>query len=104
MRTFQMDVHCFLFTDMLLVCKTMTRRAEGRYRVLRQPYLVERLVVQELNRDPASLAIVYLSEYRVPCTAFLLSCSDTKALKVHGKTVYMFRPNFGSINLLKHCR
>lgn len=75
-----MDVHCFLFTDMLLVCKPVRR--DGRYKVLRQPYLVERLVVQELNREPATLAVVYLSEYRVPCNAFLLLSSDNKALKV----------------------
>lgn len=78
-----MDVHCFLFTDMLLICKPATRRSEGRVRVLRQPYLVERLVAQELNREPATLALVYLTEYRVPCGAFLLSSSDTKLLKVH---------------------
>ncbi|XP_046670725.1 pleckstrin homology domain-containing family G member 5 isoform X2 [Homalodisca vitripennis] len=79
--TSKMDVHCFLFTDMLLVCKATNRRSEGRFKVLRQPYLVERLIVQELNRDPATLAVVYLSEYRVPCGAFLLSSPDTKALK-----------------------
>ncbi|XP_054270419.1 pleckstrin homology domain-containing family G member 5-like isoform X2 [Macrosteles quadrilineatus] len=80
-QTSKMDVHCFLFTDLLLVCKATTRRSEGRFRVLRQPYLVERLVVQELPRDSATLAVVYLSEYRVPCGAFLLTSPDPKMLK-----------------------
>ncbi|XP_039280848.1 pleckstrin homology domain-containing family G member 5 isoform X3 [Nilaparvata lugens] len=79
--TSKIDVHCFLFTDMLLICKPATRKSEGRVRVLRQPYLVERLVVQELQRDPASLALVYLTEYRVPSAAFLLISSDTTVIK-----------------------
>ena len=100
------DVHCFLFTDMLLVCKSLSRKGErvkvsmimvimiimmmmmmcarislGRRRrsnslfhftytfhrqsqVIRQPYIVDRLVVVEASRDSTqpSLACVYLNE------------------------------------------
>ncbi|XP_075213520.1 uncharacterized protein LOC142319765 isoform X3 [Lycorma delicatula] len=80
-NTSKIDVHCFLFTDMLLICKPATRRSEGKVRVLRQPFLVERLVVQELSREHPTLALVYLTEYRVPCAAFLLMSSDTKLIK-----------------------
>lgn len=79
-----MDVHCFLLTDMLLVCKTTTKKSESRtarVRVLRPPYLVERLVVQELPRDPPTLACVYLNEYKVATTAFLLSSPEAKLVK-----------------------
>lgn len=80
----QMDVHCFLLTDMLLVCKTTTKKTESRtarVRVLRPPYLVERLVVQELPREPPTLACVYLNEYKVATTAFLLTSPEPKLVK-----------------------
>ncbi|XP_075214469.1 pleckstrin homology domain-containing family G member 5-like isoform X1 [Lycorma delicatula] len=86
-NTSKIDVHCFLFTDMLLICKPATRRSEGKVRVLRQPFLVERLVVQELSREHPTLALVYLTVYRVPCAAFLLMSSDTKLIKGCLKTV-----------------
>lgn len=37
----KIDVHCFLFTDMLLICKTISKKGE-RVRVIRQPYIVDR--------------------------------------------------------------
>ena len=35
------DVHCFLFTDMLLIAKNISKKGE-RVRVIRQPYIVDR--------------------------------------------------------------
>ena len=37
----KIDVHCFLFTDMLLICKNISKKGE-RVRVIRQPYIVDR--------------------------------------------------------------
>ena len=45
----QMDVYCFLFTDLLLVTKAV-KKAE-RTKVIRPPLLVEKIVCREL-RDP----------------------------------------------------
>ena len=68
----KVDVHCFLFTDMLLICKSLSRKGE-RVKVIRQPYIVDRLVVVEASRDnTASLACVYLNEYRIAVAAFTL--------------------------------
>ena len=39
----KIDVHCFLFTDMLLICKNISKKGE-RVKVIRQPYIVDRLV------------------------------------------------------------
>ena len=39
----KMDVHCFLFTDMLLICKNISKKGE-RVKVIRQPYIVDRWV------------------------------------------------------------
>ncbi|XP_036326271.1 uncharacterized protein LOC118739191 isoform X3 [Rhagoletis pomonella] len=69
------DVHCFLLTDMLLVCKAIAKRGLGSLKVIRQPYLTDRLVVQQNNNV---LNCVYLNEFQVAITAFTLQCSEAK--------------------------
>ncbi|XP_067643339.1 uncharacterized protein [Eurosta solidaginis] len=69
------DVHCFLLTDMLLVCKAIAKRGLGSLKVIRQPYLTDRLVVQQSNNI---LNCVYLNEFQVAITAFTLQCSEAK--------------------------
>jgi pleckstrin domain-containing family G protein 5 len=76
-----MDVHCFLFTDVLLICKPVARKAE-RVKVIRPPCLVDRLVVIELARDPAGLGLVYLNELGTASAAFSLHASEPKQSKV----------------------
>lgn len=76
-----MDVHCFLFTDVLLICKPVARKAE-RVKVIRPPCLVDRLVVIELARDPAGLGLVYLNELGTASAAFSLHASEQKQSKV----------------------
>ena len=49
----QMDVYCFLFTDLLLVTKAV-KKAE-RTKVIRPPLLVDKIVCREL-RDPGEEA------------------------------------------------
>ena len=77
----KVDVHCFLFTDVLLVCKLVTRKAE-RVKVIRPPCLVDRLVVTELTRDPAGLALIYLNELGTASAAFSLHAPEAKQSKV----------------------
>ena len=79
--TSKMDVHCFLFTDVLLICKPVARKAE-RVKVIRAPCLVDRLVVIELARDPAGLGLVYLNELGTASAAFSLHASEPKQSKV----------------------
>ena len=78
----QMDVHCFLLTDVLLVCKAANKKSGVGVRVIRQPYMVDRLIVQELARDSPSIALVYLNEFRTATAAFILSSSEGKLIKV----------------------
>ena len=40
----KVDVHCFLFTDMLLICKNINKKGD-RVKVIRQPYILDRSVV-----------------------------------------------------------
>ncbi|XP_055905733.1 pleckstrin homology domain-containing family G member 5 isoform X5 [Eupeodes corollae] len=69
------DVHCFLLTDILLVCKTIAKKGLGALKVIRQPYLTDRLVVQHNNN---TLNCVYLNEFQVATSAFTLQCSEAK--------------------------
>lgn len=51
-------------------------------RVIRQPYLVDRLVVTELSRETPSLAVIYKNEFDMAVAAFILQNNDAKKLKV----------------------
>lgn len=74
----KIDVHCFLFSDILLVCKAASKKSGGdRVRVVRPPYLLDRLVVQELA-DRSGFVVVYLNEFKVATALFVLYSSDAK--------------------------
>ncbi|XP_037074686.1 pleckstrin homology domain-containing family G member 5-like [Pollicipes pollicipes] len=77
--TSKVEVRCFLFTDMLLVCKPLTKKGD-KVRVIRQPYVIDRLLVQEAAKD-AALLCVYLNEYQSATAAFTLYCSEAKHCK-----------------------
>uniref|UniRef100_T1JDF7 DH domain-containing protein n=1 Tax=Strigamia maritima TaxID=126957 RepID=T1JDF7_STRMM len=66
----KMDVHCFLFTDMLLITKSLNKKGD-RVKIIRQPYVVDRLVVYEMKER--TLLLVYLNEFNVATTVFALS-------------------------------
>ncbi|XP_077509037.1 uncharacterized protein LOC144120480 isoform X4 [Amblyomma americanum] len=72
----KVDVHCFLFTDVLLVCKSLSKKGD-RVKVIRQPFLVERLVTYEL-RDNSGLIVVYLNDFGVAASYFLLYTGDPR--------------------------
>nr|XP_022900962.1 pleckstrin homology domain-containing family G member 5 isoform X1 [Onthophagus taurus]XP_022900963.1 pleckstrin homology domain-containing family G member 5 isoform X1 [Onthophagus taurus] len=80
-NTSKMEVHCFLLTDMLLVCKPSTKRGGSMMRVIRQPYLVDRLVVHELNKETPSLALIYKNEFDMAIAGFILQNNDARKLK-----------------------
>lgn len=52
-------------------------------RVIRQPYLVDRLVVSELHRETPSLAVIYKNELDMAIAAFVLQNNDAKKIKVN---------------------
>ncbi|XP_076365462.1 pleckstrin homology domain-containing family G member 5-like isoform X3 [Tachypleus tridentatus] len=72
----KVEVYCFLFTDMFLVCKPVGRRGD-KVRIIRQPYLIEKLIVQELS-DGGGFMVVYLNEFRVAVAAFILYTHDPR--------------------------
>lgn len=88
-----MEVRVLLLTDMLLVCKPSTKKASsssgggsggagaGGLRIVRQPYVVDRIRVNEL-KEPSSLGLVYLNDYGAACAALILSAGEPKLAKV----------------------
>ncbi|XP_035705213.1 pleckstrin homology domain-containing family G member 5 isoform X4 [Folsomia candida] len=76
----KIDVRCFLFTDMLLICKQTTRQGD-KLKIIRQPYMVDKLVAREYNKDPCSFGLVYLNEYGTAIAALALHGRDNKLVK-----------------------
>lgn len=70
------DVHCFLLTDILLVCKSIAKKGLGALKVIRQPYLTDHLIVHQGHNN--TLNCVYLNEFQVATTAFTLQCTEAK--------------------------
>ena len=82
----QMDVHAFLFSDMLLLCKNLNKKLDSKVKVIRQPFLIDRLIINDLSTSSsasnAGLACVYLSEFGVAAAAFTLHSPEPKIIKV----------------------
>ncbi|XP_033222747.1 pleckstrin homology domain-containing family G member 5-like [Belonocnema kinseyi] len=85
----KVEVHIFLLTDMLLICKPSTKKASsssntgisgGVLKIIRQPYVVDRIRVHEL-KEPSSLGLVYLNEYGAASAALVLSAGEPKLAK-----------------------
>lgn len=72
----KMDVHCFLFTDTLLICKSTSRKGD-KVRVIRQPFLVDRVVTHEL-RDGSGFIVIYLNELHVASAFLILYTPETR--------------------------
>ncbi|CAH1127821.1 unnamed protein product [Ceutorhynchus assimilis] len=77
----KVEVHCFLLTDVLLICKPSTKKGVATMKVIRQPYLVDRLTVHELTRETPSLAIIYRNEFDMAIATFILQNNDAKKMK-----------------------
>ncbi|XP_043918964.1 pleckstrin homology domain-containing family G member 5 isoform X2 [Protopterus annectens] len=69
----KMDVHCFLFTDMFLITKSV-KKAE-KTKVIRQPLFVDKVVCREL-KDPGSFLLIYLNEFRSAVAAYSFQASS----------------------------
>ncbi|ODM90880.1 Pleckstrin y domain-containing family G member 5 [Orchesella cincta] len=77
----KIDVHCFLFTDMLLICKSTTRKGE-KLKVIRQPYAVDRILTREFVKDTCAFGLVYLNEFGTADAALSLHGHESKLVKL----------------------
>lgn len=72
----KIDVHCFLFTDFFLVCKSLSKKgSNSNVKVIRQPFLTDRMVLREMKDG---FLIIYLNELNVVCTYLLMYTSETR--------------------------
>ncbi|KAK7093445.1 hypothetical protein V1264_007200 [Littorina saxatilis] len=72
------DVDCFLFTDLLLVCKSSKRM--DKFKIIRAPMSLNQVVVSEL-KDKGSFLLIYLNEYLIPMAAYTFH-GDQAAVRV----------------------
>uniref|UniRef100_A0ABK8FVC9 DH domain-containing protein n=1 Tax=Anopheles gambiae TaxID=7165 RepID=A0ABK8FVC9_ANOGA len=70
--TGKMDVHCFLFTDFLLVCK---KNKNDKLKIVRQPYMTDRLMVQLKDQ---SIYCCYVNELNMVVAAFTLQSAKAQ--------------------------
>ena len=74
----KIDVHCFLFTDIFLVCKALNKKSsDSKMKVIRQPFITDRLIIREL-KDASGFLMIYLNELNVASTFLLLYTSEAK--------------------------
>lgn len=71
-----MDVHCLLFTDMLLICKSLAKKGD-RVKVIRPPYIIDRIEIHEM-KDCSGVLLIYLNEYNVVTSVYTLISNDIK--------------------------
>ncbi|ESO82527.1 hypothetical protein LOTGIDRAFT_134475, partial [Lottia gigantea] len=70
----RMEVDCFLFTDLFLICKSNKRM--DKYKVLKPPMRLDRILVHDL-KDKGSFLLIYLNEYHVPSTAYTFHANES---------------------------
>lgn len=70
-REGKLDAYLFLFSDTLLVTKP--QRKADKFKVIRPPFTLEKLVCQPL-RDPSSFLVIHLSELRCVSSALIVHC------------------------------
>ncbi|XP_037701494.1 pleckstrin homology domain-containing family G member 6 isoform X2 [Choloepus didactylus] len=73
-REGKLDVHLFLFSDVLLVTKP--QRKVDRAKVIRPPLMLEKLVCQPL-RDPNSFLLIHLTEFQCVSSALIVHCPSS---------------------------
>ncbi|XP_076226443.1 uncharacterized protein LOC116429530 isoform X3 [Nomia melanderi] len=85
----KMEVRVMLLTDMLLICKPLTKKPSSggssgsvgcALKIIRQPYVIDRIRIHEL-KEPSSLGLVYLNEYEAASAALVLSAGESKLAK-----------------------
>ncbi|XP_036924458.1 pleckstrin homology domain-containing family G member 6 isoform X2 [Sturnira hondurensis] len=70
-REGKLDAYLFLFSDVLLVTKP--QRKADKAKVIRPPFMLEKLVCRPL-RDPNSFLAIHLTDFQCVSSAFIVHC------------------------------
>ncbi|KAK3748323.1 hypothetical protein QZH41_018307, partial [Actinostola sp. cb2023] len=76
----KMDVHVFLFTDLLLLTKA---KKGDKYRVLKPPLMVDKLHVHQ-SKDQGTFLLIYVNEYNTAVQAFALQGTTPECWTMDG--------------------
>ncbi|KAK7487689.1 hypothetical protein BaRGS_00021108, partial [Batillaria attramentaria] len=85
------DVDCFLFTDLILICKSSKRM--DKFKIIRPPMRLDRIVVSEL-RDKGSFLLIYMNEYHIPISAYSFH-GDQAAVRVWLEKIREAQTDYG---------
>ena len=69
------DVHCFLFTDFLLI--TQLKRNK-KYKIIKPPVATNRIVVKELTQSDKAFVVISLNDYNVPDSVYMFASNQSK--------------------------
>lgn len=69
------DVHCFLFTDFLLI--TQLKKTK-KYKIIRPPVSTNRIIVRELSQNDKAFVVVALNDYKVPESVCMFISNQSK--------------------------
>lgn len=84
----KLDVHLFLFTDLLLICKkSISKKSNDKVKVIRPPLLVDRIIPVTFDHTSSSssskdtscmLLLIYVNEFSVASSVLILYTSECK--------------------------
>lgn len=69
------DVHCFLFTDMLLI--TQLKKSK-KYKIIKPPMQTNRMMVKELSQTDKAFICISLNDYNVPDSVYMFISNQCK--------------------------
>ncbi|XP_046850593.1 pleckstrin homology domain-containing family G member 5-like isoform X2 [Xenia sp. Carnegie-2017] len=72
----RMDLHIFLFTDIILLTKG---KKTEKFKIVKPPMRVDKVRIHPL-KDPGMFLMVYLNEYYIMVTAYVLQAPSSDAL------------------------
>ncbi|EYB90614.1 hypothetical protein Y032_0217g2391 [Ancylostoma ceylanicum] len=73
----KVEMHCLLFTDMLLLCKTSNKRTDRGLRVARAPIHIAHMIYHPFN-DASGFFIICMNEFDAPSSIYLMHTTDEK--------------------------
>ncbi|CAI9720308.1 pleckstrin homology domain-containing family G member 5 isoform X11 [Octopus vulgaris] len=92
--TVRQDVECYLFTDLLLICKL--KKFNDRLKVLKPPIRVDQISLEEL-KDKGSILVIQTNDYIVPIMAFILH-ADSASIKNFIAHIYKAKDLYNEAN------
>ncbi|KAG5835490.1 hypothetical protein ANANG_G00244550 [Anguilla anguilla] len=97
----RMDVYCFLFTDLLLITKSV-KRVE-KVKVIRQPLLINNVVCREL-KDPGSFLLIYLNEFHSAVAAYSFQANSATQGRNWIDAIYNVQNRLQKLRTEEHVR